>query len=313
MQMENARIDVRGLPVWERPAVVREAFDRLPDGVGLTIVTENEPRGLIARLGQRGRPDVTCEPRRIGTREWHVTLRRIAVSEDHLTAAGILRRCAIFADLNANEREILAADAALVSIRRGQTVFAANSEWPYIGVAAEGLLALSTDGDDRRHRIFYEIFPYEIFGEMEAFDDALSYGRVAALSKTARFLRLSRNAVLETGRRYPDVLTALARVATQRARLVMEALAAQPTMPIVARVARVLLPYAMPEKGLSAAAIPLPHMTQAQIAAAAGTVKEVAARAISELEQEGFLRRERGHIRYLDRQRLLDLIRQEGM
>jgi hypothetical protein len=46
-------------------------------------------------------------------------------------------------------------------------------------------------------------------------------------------------------------------------------------------------------------------MTQSQVAASAGTVKEVAARAIAELERLQALRRERGHIRYLDRTKLL--------
>lgn len=51
-------------------------------------------------------------------------------------------------------------------------------------------------------------------------------------------------------------------------------------------------------------------MTQSQIAAAAGTVKDVAARAISELQHRGALRRERGHIAYLDRVRLVRVIEQ---
>ncbi|HEY5426137.1 MAG TPA: helix-turn-helix domain-containing protein [Candidatus Tumulicola sp.] len=81
-------------------------------------------------------------------------------------------------------------------------------------------------------------------------------------------------------------------------------------MPILARIARVLVPYAMPERGLVPAAASLATVTQSQIAAAAGTVKEVAARAIAELESRNVLRRERGHIRYLDRQELLELIRE---
>ncbi|HVA26600.1 MAG TPA: helix-turn-helix domain-containing protein, partial [Candidatus Baltobacteraceae bacterium] len=55
---------------------------------------------------------------------------------------------------------------------------------------------------------------------------------------------------------------------------------------------------------------PLPNLTQAHIAASAGTVKEVAARAIAELETGGYLLREHGHIRFLDRQKLVDLIRE---
>ncbi len=62
----------------------------------------------------------------------------------------------------------------------------------------------------------------------------------------------------------------------------------------------------MPERGLVPAAPSLSTITQSQIAAAGGTVKEVAARAIAELESRKALRREHGHIRYLDREVLLE-------
>jgi hypothetical protein len=94
----------------------------------------------------------------------------------------------------------------------------------------------------------------------------------------------------------------------QRIRLLADALAVQGSLPILGRIARVLLPYAMPERGLVPAASSLSTITQSQIAAAGGTVKEVAARAIAELESRSALRREHGHIRYLDREVLLELI-----
>jgi CRP-like cAMP-binding protein len=106
----------------------------------------------------------------------------------------------------------------------------------------------------------------------------------------------------------PDFLMALAAETAQRNRTLASGLASQVSQPIIARVAAALLPYAAPEREFHPALPPLPTMTQAQIAAAAGTVKEVAARAIAELERVQALRRERGHIRYLDRSKLLAMI-----
>jgi DNA-binding GntR family transcriptional regulator len=45
-------------------------------------------------------------------------------------------------------------------------------------------------------------------------------------------------------------------------------------------------------------------MTQAQLAATAGTAKEVAARALAELEAAGAIKRAKGRIALADRQRL---------
>lgn len=307
---EPEAVDLRGMPVWERPARVFEAFDRLPPGETLLFITENEPRGLASRLETARKHELIIEPRRVGDREWHVWMTRAAVEIDAPSPIGILKRSRPFAELDDMARSRLAASSTLHTARRGQTVVTENSDWPFIGVAFEGVFALASRNGSARQRIFYEIFPYEIFGELEFFDGAPTAGRVIVLSKAARYLRIPKEAVLEAAQYAPKIYASLGRVAAQRARDMAELLVTQNTMPIIARIAQVLLPYAMPEKGLSAAMPPLPNMTQAQIAAAAGTVKEVAARAIAELESRALLRRERGHVRFLDRQGLIDLIRE---
>jgi CRP-like cAMP-binding protein len=172
------------------------------------------------------------------------------------------------------------------------------------------VLAFGSGNGHARPRIFLEAFPYEVFGEVAFFDGAPANARISVLSKAARYLRMPRRALVEGGRMDPTLLLSLGRVCAQRSRDVMQALATQGTMPIIARIAQALVPFAPPEQGLAPAIAPLPNMTQSQIAAAAGTVKEVAARAIAELELRGLLKRERGHIRFLDRQKLVDLIKE---
>jgi CRP/FNR family transcriptional regulator, cyclic AMP receptor protein len=307
--MDGARIDLRSLPVWERPAKVADLFDTLPPGGSLTLLTENEPRGLAFRLEQQLAQAAIVDHKRIGGREWMIRITRASAEPEASSPLGVITRTSIFSALSSEERALLASFATPHTIRRGQTLVNDEAVWPYIGIAFEGVLALASGNGNGRPRIFQEYFPYELFGELELFDEAPSAGRVIALSKVSRYLRIPRRAVVEAGERCPQVLVALGRLQSQRRRDLMETLAAQATLPIIARIANVLVPYAMPERGLSAARPPLPNMTQAQIAAAAGTVKEVAARAIAELEGRELLRRERGHIRYLDRQRLLDLIK----
>ena len=164
--------------------------------------------------------------------------------------------------------------------------------------------------DIDRERILYEIFPHELFGVAEYFDRGLSNARIVVFSKTARIVKLPWDVVGDVASRYPQLTTALGVVIAQRLRQMNDTITVQGALPILARIARVLVPYAMPERGLVPAAASLATVTQSQIAAAAGTVKEVAARAIAELESRNVLRRERGHIRYLDRQELLELIRE---
>jgi CRP-like cAMP-binding protein/uncharacterized protein (DUF2249 family) len=306
-----SEIDLRGLPVWDRPEMVRAALDRLPSGASLTFITEHEPRGLSASITQE-RPDrFVVETRRVARGIWRVSITPQEGQESGRNPlAAFLAGCAAFAGLDAPVFDELAAAAIAQTGRRGQTLVAENSESPFIGVVTEGIVVRAKGHDIDRERILYEIFPHELFGVAEYFDRGLSNARIVVFSKTARIVKLPWDVVGDVASRYPQLTTALGIVIAQRLRQMNDTITVQGALPILARIARVLVPYAMPQRGLVPAATSLSTVTQSQIAAAAGTVKEVAARAIAELESRKVLRRERGHIRYLDRQELLELIRE---
>jgi CRP-like cAMP-binding protein len=312
MIMQSERLDLRMVPVWERPGKVFDLFDSLPAGVGLTLVTNNEPRGLASRLEQGRRHQLVIDPQRVSHNEWLIHITRSTPEPDASGALSVLKRTPVFASVRPDVTEMLAAESTMQVARRGNIIVADNAEWSYIGVVLEGVLASSSGSHYQRQRIFSEIFPFEIFGALELFDDAPASSRISVLSKNARYVRIPREAFIRGGAVDPNLYLACGRVVAQRSRDLMQMLAAQSTMPIIARIAQVLLPFAPPEQGMAPALAPLPTMTQAQIAAAAGTVKEVAARAIAELEQQEALRRERGHIKYLNRSTLIELSRKSA-
>jgi len=124
-----------------------------------------------------------------------------------------------------------------------------------------------------------------IFGVTEFFDGGEAVGRTVVASKTARYVSIPFAAVREAGLREPELFIALGAVNAQQNRSLTTTIASHVSKPTLARVASALLPYAVPARGLERALPPLAQMTQSQVAAAAGTVKEVAARAIAELER----------------------------
>ncbi len=163
-------------------------------------------------------------------------------------------------------------------------------------------------GSESRRRALFDLYPFDTFGEIEFFDRGLAIGSTVARSTFVRYAAAPYEVVREIGMRDPELLISLAAAASQRSRALVRAVAAHVSQSILARVAGALLPYAVPERGLHPSLAPLANMTQAQVAASAGTVKEVAARAIAQLEHAQALRRERGRIRYLDRSKLLEII-----
>ena len=305
----NQPIDLRGLPVWERPAPVLEAFERLPVGGTLTFITENEPRGLGARLEQSLPDQTRIEPRRISGGHWQVDVTRVERDSLPVTILGALQRVAVLSSLPAPALKRLASRARAGVLRKGERDATDASNEAFLGVVWEGVAAVTSRQHDKRARRFFDVFPYEIFGEIGLLDGGSTIGCVIALSKSVRYIAIPRATVLAACVKHPELTMALAATCAQHARFLAEALTAQGTQPIVARIAAALLPYAVAERGMARAAAPLPNMTQSQLAASAGTVKEVAARAVAALEERGALRRERGHIRFLDRSLLLEISR----
>lgn len=306
--VEDFAIDVRGVPVWERPGRVFERFDELALGEQMTFVTENEPRGLASRIEQQRPSQARVEAVRTAESEWRVTLTRVESERVAPSVASVLRRCSIFAGADEVAQARLVSVARERTLTKGQSICREGDAFPYLAIVWEGVVSISSTNSGRT-RTFYEVFPFDVFGEIELFDGGNAIGGATVLSKSARIVLLPVESVRQAGVQNPATLLALASACAQRARALAESLAAQGSQPIIRRLATVLLPYSAPDRGLSAALAPLPSMTQSQLASAAGTVKEVAARAIAELENGGALRRERGHIRFLDRARLLDFAR----
>lgn len=300
-------VDLRDLPVWERAATVLEECGKLAAGGSFDFLIEIDPRALIGRLEQLRPGEFTFEHRLLGEGEWRVRLTRVNVDPNASSLATALRRSPAFDRLSERGRAQVAEAMSEHTARKGQIICAENSDCAALGLMIEGAMAVFV-GAGSRERLLFHLFPFDTFGESEFFDGGLAMGRTVALSKQVRYATLPFETLRQIASSEPAFIMALAAGTAQRNRTLASELAAQVSQPIIARVAAALLPYAAPERELHPAMPPLPTMTQSQIAAAAGTVKEVAARAIAELERVQALRRERGHIRYLDRSRLLALI-----
>lgn len=300
-------LDLRNLPVWERASTVLEESDKLTVGDSFVFLTEVDPRALVLRLEQLRPAEFSFEYRHLGGSEWRVVLKRIHLDPEASSVAAALRRSAVFARLDENARARLMESVAEHNARKGQIICAENSGCTYMGMLLEGSMAVFV-GAGSRERLLFHVNPFDTFGETEFFDGGLSIGRTLVLSKTARYATIPFDVLRDLALHNPALLMAIGAASAQHNRTLASELAAQVSQPIIARVAAALLPYAAPERDLHPALSPLPSMTQAQIAAAAGTVKEVAARAIAELERMQALRRERGHIRYLDRSKLLSML-----
>jgi CRP/FNR family transcriptional regulator len=198
-------------------------------------------------------------------------------------------------------------DAAVVDeARKGVAIYEAAQRWDHLGFLVEGALAMFVPGEDARDRLYEHIDPGHFFGISSMFDGEPEMARTVVVSKKATYTLIERGRAVELCTQHGALAVAFAATLARRVRHTTALLAAQINLTAHQRIARYLLGFAE-GPGLGRARDPLPLMTQTQIGAAAGTVKEVVGRAVAAFEREGAVKRERGRIHWLHRERLTEL------
>jgi len=211
-----------------------------------------------------------------------------------------------FASISPATISKFAEQAHLHHAKKGDAIYQAGDDWERLGFVIDGTLAMiASEGGDRQ-LLYEQIGPGGFFGVSAIFDGEPAMARTIVLSPAATYAWISRAAVLELCNVDAALSFALATVIARRLRNVTALLAEQISLSTRERLARFLLNFA-DGTGMRSALEPLSSMTQTQIAAGAGTVKEVVAKLIGEFEADDALRRERGHVRYLNRQKLIRL------
>lgn len=299
------RIDLRATPTWERPALVAAAFEALSLEESFVFIVDTDPLPLIVRLDQDYPARAAWTQRHVGHREWEIVVTRVDITGDREHGINHLRRT-IFARCKPETQDALAAAARERTALKGEYIYNENEAWPYLGLLCEGALSAGSGANAARDRTFFEVHPFMAFGIAAALDGGLTFTNMRVITKSAKYLIIPIDTIHACADNDPQVLAAIGFLSAQQSRTLARALNAQVSMPTIGRVAAALLPYASPERGMHPALPPVTMLTQTQLAAAAGTVKEVAARAIAELESKEALRRERGRVRYLDRNKLLE-------
>jgi CRP-like cAMP-binding protein len=193
---------------------------------------------------------------------------------------------------------------------KGDVVYEAGQRWDRLGFVVEGSIAMFA-GTEAKEHLYERAGPGEFFGVSAMFDGDAEMARTVVVSRRFVAAYAQRDVVLAACREHGSLAIAFATTIARRVRRTTALLADQLNLTATERIARYLLGFAV-GPGRTEARDPLPLMTQAQIGAAAGTVKDVAARTIGAFEQQGALERERGHVRWLHRERLRALGRVES-
>ncbi len=296
-------LDLRAIPSSQWHPMILAAFDDLGDGDELRITSDSEPRALRSELERTRAQQYVWLQHRLGQDLWEIALRRmIAVRPERVR--DFLRRCALFADASPKSVHEMEAAAKERVLAHGVPVVEQENQWDLLGLVWRGSLAAVITSLLGREYALYDILSGEPFGEIAMMGRGPALARFVTTSHSARILLFPKQTVESVLSSDFAVSRAMNDHLAQRMRGMVERFASQTSLPTVARVAGTLLLHAMAGAGLQPVLPTLADLTQVELAAAAGTVKEVVSRALAELEIGGAILRIGGRIVKVDRERL---------
>ena len=293
-------LDSRTLPSTNRNLIILDAFDKLQLGGILELPEEGDPRALRNEFLQRRPGRFSWAGRNLGSGRWTIRIERIDENADIPT---FISHCTPFANAKASTVRELAATASERPYRQGETIFDEGEPWPHLAFVRTGKVVYTLLSADGKTHALGERLPLDPLNETGTFDGGGATTRAEALTDCTLVL-LPAEAVLHACRNDAELAIGFLTDASQARRRSIDTIADLAFAHVLQRVAKFLLSYAPTTTGMAKGLSGIENLSQAHIAAAAGTVRDMAARALLRLKNAGAVELDRGRVRALDRERL---------
>lgn len=223
----------------------------------------------------------------------------LAADRDHKIAA--LRENSYFSSLSDRLLENLAGEVSLRRYERGEVLFWEGEPCDGLYYMRSGSVKLFKTSPQGRELIIQVFEDGATFNEVPVFDRGLNPVNVEAL-ETCDVWVIDAQVIRNAMDLYPEMCPAVIKNLTENLRSLVDMLEELSFYQVTNRLARLL--SRIPEEQLSGSASQ--RLTQDQIAARLGTVREVVARALRELQRSGAIRVKRYRIEILDKEILED-------
>jgi CRP/FNR family transcriptional regulator, cyclic AMP receptor protein len=208
----------------------------------------------------------------------------------------LIRGHPFFASLDAGAAASLAARASIRSVERGEIVLLeAEPAGPWC-LVARGRIKLTRSSADGRELVLAFVGPGKAFNEVPALDGGPNPATAEAMTR-AELVLLPASELRQAVRAHPSVTWAVVGALAGRLRQMTGLVEDLALRSVAERLAKLLLHQAEA----------VGEMTQSEMAAALGTVREVVARSLHALAEAGLIRIERHRILIADREALAQL------
>ena len=208
------------------------------------------------------------------------------MSIDKVAALG---RTPLFRELDADSLRALAARAVERHFRKGELMFVAGEEARGLYCIVEGAVRAFRESADGREQVIHVERAGATVAEVPVFDDGVFPSSVAAEADST-LLFIDKRDVRNLCREHPQIALAALKVLAGRLRRCAELVETLSLREVGQRLARLLLSEARARGERTQSGFDLTlTLTNQQIAARVGSVREVVSRALARLQQDGLV------------------------
>ena len=211
-----------------------------------------------------------------------------------------LKSISYFSDLSLAELDSIRKLFFEKMAERGEIILFEGESAKALYFVVSGVVKVFKTSADGKEQILYLIRPGESFNDVPVFAGGLNLASAEAMTPVVLY-GIKKSDLEVVLRDYPQLARNLIRVISQRVEHLVSLVEDLSFRHVTGRVAKLLLEYAGDQNG------PRQRLTQQEMAAMAGTAREMIGRSLKALEEEGTVKLERHRIVITDKEALREM------
>jgi CRP-like cAMP-binding protein len=216
-----------------------------------------------------------------------------------------LKSIPYFSVMSATELEAIKQLFSEKTSQRGEVILLEGESSDTLFFVAVGVVKIFKTSTQGKEQILSITRPGEALNDIPIFDGGANPVSAQALAQVTLY-GIKKDKLQSIMQQYPQVAINTSKVLAERMRQLVTLVEDLSFRHVLGRVAKILLTHAADGVG------PKPHLTQQEMAAMAGTAREVVARSLKALEEQGYIRLERHRIVITDKKSLEEIVEESG-
>jgi CRP/FNR family transcriptional regulator len=216
-----------------------------------------------------------------------------------------LKSISYFTVLNAAELEAIKSSFSERTVQRGEVILLEGNLSDTLFFVAAGAVKVFKTSAQGKEQILSIARPGEALNDVPIFDGGMNPVSAQALGPVTLY-GIKKDKLQSIMQQYPQIALNTSKVLAGRMRQLVTLVEDLSFRHVLGRVTKILLAHAGDGAGAN------DHLTQQEMAAMAGTAREVVARSLKALEEQGHIRLERHRIVITDKKALEEIVAASG-